>query len=52
MKRYIVQRLKEPSTHAGIAGIAQGMALIAPSWKPALDALTLMFGLIATAVPG
>lgn len=50
--KYILQRLKEPSTHAGIAGIAQGAALIVPSWKPALDAITLMFGLLATAVPG
>lgn len=49
---YVVERLKEPSTHAGLAGVAQGLGLLFPAHKAILDAVTLIFGALAAATKG
>ena len=45
---WATSRLNEPSTWAGLAGIAQGLRLLMPpQWFAWLDAITLAAGSIA-----
>jgi hypothetical protein len=47
----IIDRLKEPSTHAGIALIAQAFAFFYPQYATILNCLTALFGGGAVALP-
>ena len=43
----VLARLTEPSTYAGLAGIAQGLKLVAPHYAAAFDLASLLLGGIA-----
>jgi hypothetical protein len=40
-------RLSEPSTYAGLAGVFQGLKLILPHYAAMLDGLTMFTGSVA-----
>ncbi len=40
---WLFARMSEPSTHAGIAGIAQAAKIFAPQYAPILDVVTGAF---------
>lgn len=44
---WLRKRGNEPSTHAGIAAMSQGLKLLAPHWGFAFDILTMAFGALA-----
>jgi hypothetical protein len=47
MMDWFIARLKEPSTHAGIAGVATGLALLLPpgsTGQQIAGGVALMFG--------
>lgn len=48
---WLVSRLREPSTHAGVAALLQVASTFVPQYKPVFDALTFLFGTIAVAAP-
>lgn len=45
------QRIKEPSTWAGLAGIFQALAFVFPAHAGALHGLTAVAGCIAAQMP-
>ncbi len=47
----IIARLKEPSTHAGIAAAAQAAAFFLPQYAGIFAGLTMIFGGAAVATP-
>lgn len=48
---WIIGRLLEPSSHAGVAAIAQGLKyFMPPSWAPVADAASGLFGALAVAL--
>jgi hypothetical protein len=48
---YIFARLKEASTHAGLATLVQGLKFFAPQYGAIIDAASALFAAIAVAVP-
>ena len=50
MLETIVDRLKEPSTYAGLAGLAAAFGLGAEDWQTVSMALAGIFGVIAMVV--
>lgn len=47
----IFARITEPSTHAGIAVVSQVLKTFAPPWAAVFDALTMLCGALAVAIP-
>lgn len=47
MLKIIVSRLKEPSTYAGLAGLAAALGLGAEQWETVSMALAGIFGVLA-----
>lgn len=45
------RRLTEPSSHAGLAALAQVLSVFAPQWAAVLNAATVLFGALAVAIP-
>ena len=49
--RLILDRLTEPSSHAGLAALTQAAKFILPGWAPVIDALTALLAALAVALP-
>lgn len=47
MLQIIIDRLKEPSTYAGLAGLAAAFGLGAEDWQTVSMALAGIFGVVA-----
>lgn len=45
--KYFIDLLKQPSTYAGLAGIAAAFGLSAPEWAAISGALAGIFGAVA-----
>jgi len=48
---YILARLREGSTHGGLAMISQVLKVMAPQYAGIFDALTALFAAIAVTIP-
>jgi len=48
---YVVARLKEPSTYAGLAGLAVAVGISAPEWAVISQIAVAVFSGIAVVVP-
>lgn len=48
---YVLARLREPSTHAGIAALLVFLGQVNPAHKATYDALAALFATIAVASP-
>ena len=48
---YLFARLKEASTHAGLATLVQGLKFFVPQYAAVIDAFSALFAAIAVAVP-
>lgn len=42
--------VSEPSSWAGLAGILQGLKLLAPAYAPLIDGLSIVVGAVAVAM--
>lgn len=49
--RYLMARVREPSTHAGIAALLVFLSTVFPERKVMLDALAALFATVAVAKP-
>jgi hypothetical protein len=49
---YIVARLKEPSSHAGLAALMQGLKMIFPAYGVAFDIASMVMGAAAATTAG
>lgn len=49
---YVVARLKEPSTYAGLAGIALSLGVPASEWSVITNVAVAVFGGLAVVIPG
>lgn len=47
----LIDRFKEPSSHAGIAALAQALAVIFPQYAYIFGAITVIFGGAAITTP-
>lgn len=48
--KYLLQRLIEPSSHAGLAAIAVALGTFFPQYKAVADALVALFGSLAVVI--
>jgi len=48
---YLLQRLNEASTHAGLAALMSLLRVVFPGWATVFDALIGLFGALAVAIP-
>lgn len=48
---FLLARLREPSTHAGIAAVLMAIAPMFPAWAGVLQAIAVAFGGVAVAKP-
>lgn len=46
-----LKRFAEPSTHAGMAGMAQVLKAFAPQWGVVFDCATALLAALAVAMP-
>jgi len=46
----LMDRLKQGSSHAGLAAVAQVLKVFFPAWAPVFDAGTLLLGSLAVAL--
>ena len=51
VKGNIAARAAEPSTHAGIAAVAQAAGMIWPQYAAFANAAAVLFGALAVAMP-
>lgn len=49
--QYVLERLKEPSTHAGIAMLIAAVAAFVPQYSQYIMGIAAVFGFGAVAVP-
>ena len=47
----VIDRLKEPSTHAGICGIIYGIGMLFPQYTAITSVIALLFGGSAVVIP-
>ena len=48
---WLIERLKEPSTHAGVAALILVIAGFFPQYKDVIMTIAGLFGFVAVAVP-
>lgn len=47
---WILDRMTEPSSHAGLAALTQAAKFLLPGWAPVLDAATALLAALAVAM--
>lgn len=48
---YLLARMSEPSSHAGLAAVLQAFSYFFPQYNAVLTALAVLFGGVAIATP-
>lgn len=45
--QWLIERIREPSSHAGFAALLQAAKFFFPAWGAVIDAATALFGALA-----